>query len=164
MPIPTIAKQLTLAAALLAAGFAHAQVNVQDAWVRATVPQQKATGAFMRLTAAQDTRLVGASSPAAGVTEVHEMTLVDNVMKMRAIPVLDLPAGQAVELKPGGYHVMLMDLKQPVAAGSNVPLTLVFEGKDGQRQTQELQVPVRALGAAAAPAAPAAGHGKHSGH
>ncbi len=161
MPIPTIAKQLTLAAALLAAGFAHAQVNVQDAWVRATVPQQKATGAFMRLTAAQDTRLVGASSPAAGVTEVHEMKLVDNVMKMRAIPVLDLPAGQAVELKPGGYHVMLMDLKQPVAEGSNVPLTLVFEGKDGQRQTQELQVPVRALGAAAAPAA---GHGKHSGH
>jgi len=106
-------------------------------------------------------RLVGASSPVAGVTEVHEMKLVDNVMKMRAVPALDLPAGQAVELKPGGYHIMLLDLKQPVAQGASVPLTLVFEGKDGQRQTQELQAPVRALGATAAPAM---GHGKHSGH
>ena len=102
-----------------------------------------------------------ASSPVAGVTEVHEMKLVDNVMKMRAIPALDLPAGQAVELKPGGYHIMLLDLKQPVAQGGTVPLTLVFEGKDGQRQSQELQAPVRALGAAAAPAG---GHGKHGGH
>jgi len=161
MQTKQLSTRLALAAALLLSGLAHAQVNVQDAWVRATVPQQKATGAFMRLTAAQDMRLVSVSSPAAGVTEVHEMKLVDNVMKMRAIPLLDLPAGQAVELKPGGYHIMLLDLKQPVAQGANVPLTLVFEGKDGQRQTQELQVPVRALGAAAAPAA---GHGKHGGH
>ena len=153
--------RLAFAAALLLSGLAHAQVSVQDAWVRATVPQQKATGAFMRLTATQDMRLVGASSPVAGVTEVHEMKLVDNVMKMRAIPALDLPAGQAVELKPGGYHIMLLDLKQPVAQGGTVPLTLGFEGKDGQRQSQELQAPVRALGAAAAPAA---GHGKYGGH
>lgn len=153
--------RLALAAALLLSGLAHAQVTVQDPWVRATVPQQKATGVFMRLTAAQDMRLVGANSPAAGVTEVHEMKLVDNVMKMRAIPQLDLPAGQAVDLKPGGYHIMLMDLKQPVAQGAAVPLTLVFEGKDGQRQSQELQVPVRALSATAAPAA---GHGTHGGH
>ncbi|MBS0609317.1 MAG: copper chaperone PCu(A)C [Proteobacteria bacterium] len=161
MPAKRLTTRLALATALLLSGLAHAQVNVQDAWVRATVPQQKATGAFMRLTAAQDMRLVGASSPAAGVTEVHEMKLVDNVMKMRAVPLLELPAGQAVELKPGGYHIMLLDLKQPVAQGATVPLTLVFEGKDGQRQSQELQVPARALGAAAAPAA---GHGKHGGH
>ena len=161
MNFQPIATRITLAAALLLTGFAHAQVSVQDAWVRATVPQQKATGAFMRLTAAQDMRLVGATSPVAGITEVHEMKMVDNVMKMRAVPALDLPAGQAVELKPGGYHIMLLDLKQPVAQGASVPLTLVFEGKDGQRQTQELQAPVRALGATAAPAM---GHGKHSGH
>ncbi|MBS0508101.1 MAG: copper chaperone PCu(A)C [Proteobacteria bacterium] len=160
MPIQTLATRITVACALLLAGAAQAQVQVQDAWVRATVPQQKATGAFMRLTAAQDTRLVSASSPVAGVTEVHEMKLVDNVMQMRAVPTLDLPAGQAVDLKPGGYHIMLLDLKQPVAQGASVPLTLVFEGKDGKRQTQELQAPVRALGAAA----PAAGHGKHGGH
>lgn len=148
-------------ASLSLAAAAHAQVTLTDPWVRATVPQQKATGAFMRLTAAQDMRLVAASSPVAGITEVHEMKMVDNVMKMRAVPALDLPAGQAVELKPGGYHIMLLDLKQPVAQGASVPLTLVFEGKDGQRQTQELQAPVRALGATAAPAM---GHGKHSGH
>lgn len=161
MQTKQLTTRLAFAAALLLSGLAHAQVSVQDAWVRATVPQQKATGAFMRLTAAQDMRLVGASSPVAGVTEVHEMKLVDNVMKMRAVPALDLPAGQAVELKPGGYHIMLLDLKQPVAQGGTVPLTLVFEGKDGQRQSQELQAPVRALGAAAAPAG---GHGKHGGH
>ncbi len=161
MNFQPIATRITLAAALLLTGFAHAQVSVQDAWVRATVPQQKATGAFMRLTAAQDMRLVAASSPVAGITEVHEMKMVDNVMKMRAVPALDLPAGQAVELKPGGYHIMLLDLKQPVAQGASVPLTLVFEGKDGQCQTQELQAPVRALGATAAPAM---GHGKHNGH
>lgn len=161
MKLNPFTTRLALGAALLLSGLAHAQVTVQDPWVRATVPQQKATGAFMRLTAAQDMRLVGASSPAAGVTEVHEMKMVDNVMKMRAVPLLDLPAGQTVELKPGGYHIMLLDLKQPVAQGATVPLTLVFEGKDGQRQSQELQVPVRALSATATPAA---GHGKHSGH
>lgn len=158
----SLVSRIAIAATLLVAGAAHAQVIVQDAWVRATVPQQKATGAFMRLTAAQDARLVSASSPVAGVTEVHEMKLVDNVMKMRPLPALDLPAGQAVELKPGGYHIMLLDLKQPVAQGSTVPLTLVFEAKDGQRTTQELQAPVRAVSATAAPAM---GHGKpHGGH
>ncbi|MGE8374764.1 MAG: copper chaperone PCu(A)C [Diaphorobacter nitroreducens] len=158
----SLVSRIAIAATLLVAGAAHAQVTVQDAWVRATVPQQKATGAFMRLTAAQDARLVSASSPVAGVTEVHEMKLVDNVMKMRPLPALDLPAGQVVELKPGGYHIMLLDLKQPVAQGSTVPLTLVFEAKDGQRTTQELQAPVRAVSATAAPAM---GHGKpHGGH
>ncbi len=158
----SLVSRFAIAATLLVAGAAHAQVTVQDAWVRATVPQQKATGAFMRLTAAQDARLVSANSPVAGVTEVHEMKLVDNVMKMRPLPALDLPAGQAVELKPGGYHIMLLDLKQPVAQGSTVPLTLVFEAKDGQRTTQELQAPVRAVSATAAPAM---GHGKpHGGH
>ena len=158
----SLVSRIAITATLLVAGAAHAQVTVQDAWVRATVPQQKATGAFMRLTAAQDARLVSANSPVAGVTEVHEMKLVDNVMKMRPLPALDLPAGQAVELKPGGYHIMLLDLKQPVAQGSTVPLTLVFEAKDGQRTTQELQAPVRAVSATAAPAM---GHGKpHGGH
>ena len=71
-----------------------------------------------------------------------------NVMKMRAVPALELPAGKAVELKPGGYHVMLMDLKQPLQDGESVPLTLVVEGKDGKRETLELKVPVKALSAA----------------
>ena len=147
MNFQPIATRITLAAALLLTGFAHAQVSVQDAWVRATVPQQKATGAFMRLTAAQDMRLVAASSPVAGITEVHEMKMVDNVMKMRAIPGLELPAGKAVDLKPGGYHVMLLDLKQQLKAGDTVPVTLVVEGKDGKRETIEVKAPVKQLAA-----------------
>jgi len=139
---------LTLAALVMAAA-AQAQVSVQDAWVRATVPHQQATGAFMQLTAASDTRLVGASSPVAGVVEIHEMAMVKDVMKMRAVAGLDLPAGKTVELKPGGYHVMLMDLKGQVKDGDMVPLTLVLEGRDGKRQSLELQAPARPMNTAA---------------
>ncbi len=111
-----------IAIATLASLSAHGQTaTVQDAWVRATVPQQKATGAFMKITAARPMKLVGVKSPAAPVAEIHEMRLQDNVMKMRPVDKLDLPAGQAVELKPGGYHVMLMDLAKPVKAGDTVP-------------------------------------------
>ncbi len=130
---------------------AHAQVSVKDAWVRATVPQQKATGAFMQLTASQDTRLVAVTTPLTPLAEVHEMAMQDDVMRMRQVSGIELPAGKTVELKPGGYHVMLMDLPTQVKPGDTVPLTLVFENKSGGRQTQDLKVPVRALNAAAAP-------------
>jgi periplasmic copper chaperone A len=137
-----------------------ANVEVKDAWVRATVAQQKSTGAFMQLTAQADARVVQVSSPIAGVVEIHEMAMDKDVMKMRAVPALPLPAGKVVELKPGGYHVMLMDLKGPVKAGDVVPVTLVLEGKDGQRSTLNVQATARPLGnAAAAPAA--AGHSQH---
>ncbi len=130
---------------------AFAQVTVTDPWVRGTVPQQKATGAFMQLTAAQDTRLVAARSPVAGVVEIHEMAMEKDIMRMRALPDgLPLPAGKRVELKPGGYHVMLMDLKGPVKEGSTVPVTLVFEGKDKNRSEVEVKAPVRPLGEARA--------------
>jgi copper(I)-binding protein len=149
----TVSHSLIAAAWLLAATAAGAQVTVKDAWVRATVPQQKATGAFMQLSAASDTRLVAVSTPAAGLAEVHEMAAQDNVMKMRHLPGIDLPAGRTVELKPGGYHVMLMDLKQQAKEGDTVPLTLVFEGRDGRRESVEVKASVRALNAAAQPAA-----------
>jgi len=137
-----------LAAMAFASAAASAQTTVKDAWVRSTVAPQKATGAFMQITSAQGGKLVSAQSPLAGVTEVHEMAMDGNVMKMRAVPALELPAGKAVDLKPGGYHVMLMDLKQPLKEGESVPLTLVVEGKDGKRETLELKVPVKAAGAA----------------
>ena len=152
MNFPRITSSLLVAAAL-ASGLAQAQtaapVTVDGAWVRASVQGQKATGAFMRLTASEATRLVGAASPAAGVTEVHEMKMEGDVMKMRAVTGLDLPAGQAVELKPGGYHVMLLDLKGQVKDGEVVPVSLVFEGKDGKKQTVEVKAPARPLNAAA---------------
>lgn len=128
-------------------GTAIAQVTVSDPWVRATVATQKASGAFMKLTSARDARLVEARSPVAGVVEIHEMALENNVMRMRAIRGVDLPAGKPVELKPGGYHVMLMDLKGTLNAGETVPVTLVFEGPDGKRETVEVQAPVRPLAA-----------------
>lgn len=139
---------LTLAALVMAAA-AQAQVSVKDAWVRATVPHQKATGAFMQLTAASDMRVVEASSPVAGIVEIHEMAMVKDVMKMRAVDVLALPAGKTVELKPGGYHVMLMDLKGQVKDGDVVPLTLVVEGRDGKRQNLDIKAMAKPLNAAA---------------
>jgi VCBS repeat-containing protein len=145
---------IALGLALLgAATAASAQTTVKDAWVRGTVAQQKATGAFMHITSAQGGKLVGAASPAAGVVEVHEMAMDNNVMKMRAVQGgLELPAGKAVELKPGGYHVMLMDLKQQLKAGDTVALTLTVEGKDGKKETVEVKAPVKQLTTQAAPA------------
>ncbi len=124
---------------------ALAQVTVKDPWVRATVPEQKTTGAFMQLTSANGTRLVEVRSGAAKVVEIHEMKMDGNVMKMGAVAGVDLPAGKPVELKPGGYHVMLVDLKAQVKAGDSVPLTLVFEGKDKKRETIEVKATARAL-------------------
>ena len=141
-PTHHLVAAFTLTLASLAAS---AQTVVKDPWVRGTVPQQKATGAFMQLTSSQGGKLVSASSPVAGVVEIHEMAMDGNVMKMRAIPGLELPAGKSVELKPGGYHVMLMELKQPLKAGDTVPVSLVVEGKDGKRETIEVKAPVKAL-------------------
>jgi len=136
----------------LSCGAVYAQgVEVKDAWVRATVSGQKATGAFMKITAKEGAKLIASSSPAAGVTEVHEMKMDGGVMKMRAVEGgLDLPAGKAVELKPGGYHVMLMDLKAPLGADSTVPLTLTFKDAKGVESKLELKLPVSAKAPAAA--------------
>lgn len=121
-------------------------VKVEDAWVRGTVATQKASGAFMRLTPQKDARLVAASSPVAGVVEIHEMAMENDIMKMRQIPGLDLAAGRTMELKPGGYHVMLMELKGQLKGGDVVPITLVFEDAAKKRFTQDITAPVTALG------------------
>jgi copper(I)-binding protein len=131
--------------ALAFAVISHAQttgIEVKDAWVRTSVQGQKATGAFMNITAKDGTKLVGVSSPVAGLGEVHEMKMEGDVMKMRAIPALDLPAGKTVALKPGGFHVMLMDLKTPLKKDSTIPLTLRFKDAQGKESTLDLQVNV----------------------
>jgi copper(I)-binding protein len=134
---------------LLAALPALAQVTVGEPWVRATVAQQKATGAFMTLTSAQGARLIAASSPAAGAVEVHEMKMVDDVMRMRQITALELPAGQPVALSPGGYHLMLLELKQPLKEGDKVALTLEIEDAQKVRSKVVVEAPVKPLNAAA---------------
>jgi periplasmic copper chaperone A len=120
-----------------------ADVAVQNAWVRATVPGQQASGAFMTLTAKVDLKLVGVSSPVAGVAEVHEMTMKGDIMQMRALPSLALPAGKAVTMKPGGIHVMMLDLKAALPKDTAVPLTLVFKDAKGVKSQLQVSVPVR---------------------
>ena len=137
----TLLRALLLLAAVSTAP-AWAQVKIENAWARATVQGQKATGAFMKLTAPQATRLVAVSTPAAGVSEIHEMKMDNGVMKMRALPALELPANQAVELQPGGYHLMLMDLKAPLAKDGSIALTLTFKDAKGVESRQQLNVPV----------------------
>ncbi|MBM3392816.1 MAG: copper chaperone PCu(A)C [Betaproteobacteria bacterium] len=152
-------KTTTLAVSLMLFGAtALADVTVKDSWVRGTTPAQKATGAFFEITSSEAGALLSASSPVAGVVEIHHtMKMEDGVMKMRAIPKLDLPAGKGVKLQPGGNHVMLMELKQQMKKGDVVPITLKIEGKDKKVQTVEIKAEVRDL---AAPATMDHGH-KH---
>lgn len=139
-------KALTVIAALACAGVYAQSVEVRDAWVRTSVPGQKATGAFMKISAKASVKLIAVSSPAAGVAEVHEMKMEGEVMKMRAVAGgLDIPAGKTVELKPGGYHLMLMDLKAALIKDSTLPLTLVFRDAKGVESKVELKVPVAAV-------------------
>ena len=147
-------KTIALIAALASASAFAQTVEVKDAWVRTSVPGQKATGAFMTLTAKDGAKLVNASSPVAGVVEVHEMKMDGDIMRMREVPGgIELPAGKAVDLKPGGFHVMLMDLKAALPKDTSVPLTLVFKDAKGVESKLELKVPV----AAAAPGGMAPG-------
>jgi copper(I)-binding protein len=151
-----------LAATLIACSTASvAQVTVKEPWVRAALAQQTATGAFMQLSTSAKSRLVEVRSAVAGVVEIHEMKMDGDVMRMRAIDGIDIAPGQPVELKPGGYHVMLMDLKQPLQAGDTVAMTMVFEGADRKRQTLDVQAPVRALNASTSAAAASAHDHKH---
>jgi copper(I)-binding protein len=133
-----------LAASLFLSSHVVAQtVAITNSWVRATVQGQKATGAFMTVTSKENAKLVTVSSPVAGIAEIHEMKMEKDVMKMAALPNgLDLPAGKAVDLKPGGFHIMLMDLKLPLNKDVAVPLTLTFQDSSGKKSQQVVQVPV----------------------
>jgi len=146
-------KKLCFSLCLLAAAtLVQAQVTVRDAWVRGTVPKQQASGAFMQLSAEQDTRLIAARSPVAGVVELHEMVMDGDVMKMRQIPGLDIVPGRVLDLKPGGFHVMLLDLQGQLRGGDVVPITLVFEDARTKKTfTQEVKAPVTALGSSKMP-------------
>ena len=135
-------------------GFAaHAQnakvgsVQIENAYTRATVPGQQAAGGFMKIEnkGAAD-QLVSASSPVAGEVQLHEMAMDGNVMKMRQVKDIAVPAGGAVELKPGGLHLMFMNIKAPLTAGETVPVKLKI-AKAGE---VEVKMPVNAMGAQAA--------------
>ena len=164
-PTPRIAALATLAAVAVLPLTAAAQTTITDAWVRGTVAPQTATGMFARIHSAQGGRLVAASSPLAGTVEIHEMAMDGNVMRMRALPQgVALPAGSTVALKPGGLHLMLIDLKRPLAAGDTVPMTLTVEGRDGRRERFDVAVPVKPLAHAGGAGGAHGAHGAHSAH
>ena len=125
---------------------ASAAVTATDAWVRGTVPAQKTTGAFVTLQSSEDAKLVGVSTPFAKSAEIHVTKESQGMAQMHAVEEVKLPAGQRVELKPGGYHVMLVDIARPLGEGDQVPLTLTIEDAKGKRSQIELKAPVRPLG------------------
>jgi hypothetical protein len=156
-------KKPLLALALSCAAFAWAQsaapVTAVGAWARPSVQGQTSSGVYVTLTASEPLTLVGVATPVAGVADVHEMKLEGDVMRMRALDSLALPAGKPVEFKPGGYHLMLQQLKAPLQPGTSIPVTLTFRTAKGETRQLAMQVPVTAtppkeVGAAAA-------HGGH---
>ncbi len=140
----------TLLASALAISFISlpawaANISVTGAWARATVPGQPVSGAYMQIVSDADARLVKVSSPAVPRVEVHEMKMDGDVMRMREVKAIELPRGKTVTLEPGGYHLMLMNLKKPIAAGDVIPLTLTVESA-GTQQTVEVKAEARAMG------------------
>ncbi len=121
-----------------------ATVTVTDAWVRATVPGQKVSGAYMQIQSDVDARLISVSSPVVPQVEVHEMKMDGDVMRMRALKSVVLPKGQTVALEPGGFHMMLLNLKKPIVAGDMIPMTLVVES-DGKKQSIEVKAEARGM-------------------
>jgi len=138
-------RALALASLVSLPALAAAQVSVSDPWIRATVPQQKAAGAFMQLKSAKPARLVEVKTPVAGRVELHQMAMEGQTMRMRAVESIELPAGQTVSLASGGYHVMLFDLKRQLKDGEQVPLTLTVVDAGGKRENLTLSVPVKPL-------------------
>jgi periplasmic copper chaperone A len=125
-------------------------VKVANAWVRAPVAGQKTAAGYLELTSDRNLALVAAGSPAAGRVEMHSTTMDGGVMRMRALPRIDLPAGQTVKLAPGGTHLMLLELKQPLKAGEKIPLILSLQPSEPAATsltTVTVEAEIRASGA-----------------
>lgn len=142
-------KQLVLGCALIGMVWqVSAQTRVDDAWVRATVAGQPSTGAFMTLQADSDSKLLSVQSPVAKTVQIHQSSMKDDVMSMRQVESVELPAGKPVNFDPHGYHVMLMDLTAQVKEGDKVPLILTVENAKGEKETIKVEAEARALGMA----------------
>jgi copper(I)-binding protein len=142
-------KQLVLGFSLIGMAWqVSAQTQVNDAWVRSTVAGQQSTGAFMTLQADSDSKLLSVQSPVANTVQIHQSSMKDDVMSMRQVESVALPAGKPVSFDPHGYHVMLIDLTAQVKEGDKVPLTLMVENAKGEKETIQVQAEARALGMA----------------
>jgi copper(I)-binding protein len=123
---------------------AHAGVEISNAWARSTAPGQEVGAAYMSLKSTRAAKLLEVKSPVAESVEIHEMSMNNGVMKMRMLDVLDLPVGKTVKLEPGGFHLMLIDLKKPLKAGENIEISLTVKDNRGKLSTQKVSLPVKA--------------------
>lgn len=142
--------------------YSAGSIAIGHPWSRATPPGARNAAGYLTLTNRGETadRLVAATSPAAARTEIHLMAVVDGTMRMAPVPGVDLPAGTTVALEPGGYHVMLMDIVEPFAEGTRIPVTLIFE-RAGE---VDVELAVEAIDYRGPdPSAPVAAHGQHEG-
>ncbi|MGZ9079432.1 MAG: copper chaperone PCu(A)C [Burkholderiales bacterium] len=147
IPMHILQRFATLIALCLFTSFASAaDIKVENAWARATAPGQKTGSAYVELTSPADAALVAAGSPLAARVELHSMTLEGGVMRMRALPRIDLPAGKTVKLAPNGLHLMLIDLKRPLKAGDKLPLVLSVQTSGTSLTTLNIEAEVRAVG------------------
>jgi periplasmic copper chaperone A len=138
-------KTLTVLACFLAACQVKAgtEVKITDAWVREIAPGQSVGAAYMTLNSPQDSALVYVETPAAGTVEIHSMSMENNVMKMRMLEELPLKAGKPEKLAPGGFHLMLFDLKSPLKAGESANFRLCFKDKAGKITDQNVTLSVK---------------------
>ncbi|CAM3235634.1 copper chaperone PCu(A)C [Pseudomonas floridensis] len=158
--VRNVVKPMLLAVSLLGlSAQVFAQTEIDDPWVRATVPGQSATGAFMRITASEDSKLVDVASPVAKTVQIHQMSMKNDVMNMHQVTSVDLPAGKPVVLDANGYHVMFMGLASQVKEGDEVPLTLTVENAKGVKESVRVTAVARSL-----TTDEHSGHGEHSGH
>jgi hypothetical protein len=147
LSVSSVFQGLLLAFVVALPSIARSEVTAKDAWVRGMVPAQTTTGAFVTLTSTVDAKLIGVSSPVAKMTGIHETKMTGGTNQMQEVEALELPAGKAVELKPGGHHVMLMDMPKAVKPGDTVPLVFTIEDRGGKRVRLEVKAEVRPLGA-----------------
>ena len=128
---------------LLSACEVNNSVAIIDAWARANAPGQSVGAAYMTLIAAQDSTMIKAESAIASSVEIHSMTMDNGVMKMRMLEELSLTAGKPEKLAPGGFHLMLFDLKKQLIVGESVEITLNFKDNTGKISQQTIALPIK---------------------
>lgn len=144
MLLKTLLAPAVLVAVVLTHPVAAAEITVQDPFARASAGMAETGAAFMKLNnaSAVNDQLVAASTPVSAKTELHDHIKEGDIMRMRQVPSIEVPAGGTVSLQPGGLHIMLMGLKQPLREGETFPLTLTF----AHAGAVTVEVPVKSVG------------------
>lgn len=133
-----------IASILISACSKQDSIEIKNQWARASNDGQDVSAAYMTIVSNEDTSLIAIDSDVADVIEIHSMSMENGVMKMRMLDTLDLIAGKPTELSPGGFHLMLFDLKKPLTAGKEAHFTLHFKNKAGQEKTISVTSPIKA--------------------